>query len=97
MIEMVIVNLLDNAMKYSSDDVTIKLGKKRLSVKDKGIGISEDDLANIQTKFYRVDKNSWDNSMGLGLAIVNYILNLHDKRLDIKSEPHVGSSFGFTI
>jgi signal transduction histidine kinase len=97
MIEMVIVNLLDNAMKYSSEDITIKIGKKRLLVKDKGIGISESDLENIQRKFYRVDKNSWDNSMGLGLAIVNYILNLHDRRLEVKSKPNIGSTFSFEI
>ncbi len=97
MIEMVIVNLLDNAMKYSSEDVTIKIGKKRLLVKDKGIGISAQELDKIQTKFYRVDKNSWDNSMGLGLAIVNYILNLHDRRLQVKSQPNEGSTFSFLI
>lgn len=97
MIEMVIVNLLDNAMKYSSEDVEVKLSKKGLFVIDKGIGISESELANIQTKFYRVDKNSWDNSMGLGLAIVNYILNLHDKTLEVSSEPNVGSRFGFSL
>ena len=95
MIEMVIINLLDNGMKYSSKDLDLKIGKKRLSITDYGIGIAQEELAKVQSKFYRVDKNSWDNSMGLGLAIVNYILNLHDTKLDIESELDKGTTFSF--
>jgi len=95
MIEMVMINLLDNGMKYSNSDLDVKIGKKRVSVTDYGMGIAEDELENVQSKFYRVDKNSWDNSMGLGLAIVNYVLNLHDSKLHIKSEVNVGSTFSF--
>ena len=95
MIDMVIINLLDNALKYSEDDVTLKVGKKRLSVSDHGLGMEPDELEKITSKFYRVDKNSWDNSMGLGLAIVSYILHLHHTKLQIKSEPKKGSTFSF--
>lgn len=95
MMEMVIINLLDNGMKYSSKDLDLKLGKKRLSITDYGIGIAPDELAKVQSKFYRVDKNSWDNSMGLGLAIVNYILNLHETKLKIESELNKGTTFSF--
>ena len=95
MVEMVIINLLDNGMKYSSKDLDLKIGKRRLCVKDYGIGIAEDELLKVQSKFYRVDKNSWDNSMGLGLAIVNYVLNLHESHLEIESIVDQGSKFCF--
>ena len=95
MIEMVIINLLDNAMKYSENDVEILLAKKRIKVIDKGIGIEANELELVQSKFYRVDKNSWDNSMGLGLAIVAYILNLHDSHLEVESIVNKGSTFSF--
>lgn len=95
MLEMVIINLLDNGMKYSTKDIDLKIGKKRLTITDYGIGIAQEELAKVQSKFYRVDKNSWDNSMGLGLAIVNYILNLHDTKLEIKSELDKGTTFSF--
>lgn len=95
MIEMVTINLLDNAMKYSDGDIRLKLTKKRLSVIDHGMGIEPAELEKITSKFYRVDKNTWDNSMGLGLSIVAYILNLHHTQLDIKSELGQGSVFSF--
>ncbi len=97
MIELVITNLIDNAMKYSEDAVTLTLDEHSIHVIDKGIGISASDLENITSKFYRVQKNSWDNSMGLGLAIVTYILKLHNTALTIESTPGKGSDFGFLI
>lgn len=95
MMELVIVNLLDNAMKYSEDGVRLKIGKKRLSVIDHGLGIEQEELEKITSKFYRIDKNSWDNSMGLGLAIVSYILHLHHTQLEMRSELGKGSVFSF--
>ncbi len=95
MIELVVINLLDNAMKYSDKDIRLKISKKRLSVIDHGMGIEAAELDKISSKFYRVDKNSWDNSMGLGLAIVSYILKLHKSQLEIQSEVGVGSVFSF--
>jgi len=64
---------------------------------DKGIGIAPNELELISNKFYRVQKNSWDNSMGLGLAIVSYILKLHDATLRIESTLGVGSTFSFGL
>lgn len=97
MLELVLINLLDNALKYSNMDVHLKLQDNRLSVIDNGIGIKEDDVDKITTKFYRVDKNSWDNSMGLGLAIVEYILKALGSSLKVKSEYSKGSTFSFNI
>ncbi|QHG90719.1 sensor histidine kinase [Sulfurimonas sp. CVO] len=97
MMELVLINLVDNALKYSSGDVIIKLEGTNLSVEDSGIGIKEEYLEKITNKFYRVDKNSWDNSMGIGLAMVKYILKALGSLLDIKSEFGKGSIFSFSI
>jgi len=97
MIEMVITNLIDNALKYSEEEVTLKLTDTVLTVTDRGIGIAPSELENITNKFYRVQKNRWDNSMGLGLSIVSYILRLHGTTLSIQSTLGKGSTFGFSI
>ncbi len=97
MLELVLINLMDNALKYSKSDVVVALEGQRLLVKDSGIGIKEDELQKVTSKFYRVDKNSWDNSMGLGLAMVTYTLKLLDSSLEIESEFGKGSTFGFGI
>ena len=97
MIEMVLVNLVDNAMKYSEENVTVTIADNSVMVVDRGLGIAESDIDKISSKFYRVDKNTWDNSMGLGLAIVSYILQLHKSELKIESKLQEGSIFSFTL
>lgn len=97
MVDLVITNLIDNAIKYSEDVVTLKLTDQTIEVTDQGIGIAPHELELIVSKFYRVQKNSWDNSMGLGLAIVGYILKLHDSTLHIQSTLGIGSTFSFSI
>lgn len=97
MIELVITNLIDNALKYSEEEVSLVLTEHSLSVTDKGIGIAPVELDKITSKFYRVQKNRWDNSMGLGLSIVTYILKLHDTSLAIESTLGIGSTFSFSL
>lgn len=97
MLDLVVTNLIDNAIKYSEDVVTLKLTDRTIAVVDKGIGIAPSELELISNKFYRVQKNSWDNSMGLGLAIVSYILKLHDTILRIESTLGIGSTFSFGL
>lgn len=97
MLDLVVTNLMDNALKYSEEEVTVAIDDRYLSVIDKGIGIPAAELEQITNKFYRVEKNTWDNSMGLGLAIVGYILKLHGSQLDIKSEVMEGSIFRFQV
>lgn len=89
----VITNLIENAFKYSEDEVHIIFNEKELKVVDTGIGISEKNLKNITNKFYRVHANSWNNSLGLGLFIVSNIINLHKFRLHIESKEKEGSTF----
>ena len=88
-----ITNLIENALKYSEEKVEVIIKDDSITVKDKGIGIDEKELKNITKKFYRVSKNSWDNSLGLGLSIVTNILNLHKFKLVIKSQKNQGSEF----
>lgn len=97
MIELVLINLVDNALKYSEDAVTINISDCILSIDDQGVGFENSEIDKITSKFYRVKTNSWDNSMGLGLAIVSFILKLHHTDLIIKSVPNEGSSFGFNL
>ncbi|CAE10055.1 sensor histidine kinase [Wolinella succinogenes] len=97
LMEHVIHNLAENALKYSSDKVTIEVAPKALWVVDRGVGLEESELKLITKKFYRVDSHSWESSLGLGLSIVKYILKLHGKNLQIESELGKGSKFGFEI
>jgi signal transduction histidine kinase len=97
MMEMVVINLIDNALKYSEDDVEVVLNEREFCVVDKGDGIPEKEIDEITKKFYRINKNSWDNSMGLGLAIVSYILKLHNSHLQITSEVGKGTKISFHI
>ena len=97
MLDNVLSNLVDNALKYSEEDVIISIIDSKLMVIDKGIGISDADIDKVASKFYRVHKNTWDNSMGLGLAIVSYILKLHSSSLIIESKVGEGSLFGFSL
>ena len=89
----VISNLLENAYKYSEDEIVISFATGRIDIIDTGIGISKKNLENITNKFYRVHENSWNNSLGLGLFIVGNILNLHNFSLIIESQENEGSTF----
>jgi signal transduction histidine kinase len=91
--EVLLSNLLENALKYSEEKVLVHITQESVCVKDSGMGISKKDLANITNKFYRVHKNSWNNSLGLGLFLVNNIATLHHFKLKIESVENEGSSF----
>ncbi|WP_033915551.1 sensor histidine kinase [Campylobacter sputorum] len=95
MIEQVIANLVENALKYSKDDILIEIKNGKFMVIDKGIGIPQDEIKLVTKKFYRVNKNNWNNSFGLGLYIVKFMLKLHDISLIILSKEGVGSQIGF--
>ncbi len=97
MLEQVLMNLTENALKYSEDDVTLRCDGARMEVIDHGEGIDNEELEKITKKFYRVDRHSWNNSIGVGLYIVKYILQLHDTELEIRSVPGEGSVFGFSL
>ncbi|MRJ03410.1 MAG: HAMP domain-containing histidine kinase [Epsilonproteobacteria bacterium] len=96
MVLTIVENLLDNALKYSQEKVVVRVHGRRVEVVDRGIGIDPSELKRVSKKFYRIH-NSWDNSMGLGLFIVSYLLELHGSRLEIESQPGKGSTFSFQL
>ncbi|MEA3512041.1 MAG: ATP-binding protein [Campylobacterota bacterium] len=93
LIGIAIINLIENALKYSTDVVNVKLNENSLDVIDKGIGLKEEEITKITKKFYRVSNNTWNNSMGVGLSLVSNILSLHKFKLNIKSIENEGSIF----
>jgi len=97
LLELALKNLIENALKYSKDEVVVKIEGGQIAVIDKGAGISTSDISKVTKKFYRSGTHSWDNSMGLGLSIVKRILALHDTTLEIESEEKKGSTFSFRI
>lgn len=104
-LEQVVVNLLENAIKYTPEGGTVRLfteddGKcVRVSVADTGIGIPFKDLPRIFERFYRVDeaRTREQGGTGLGLAIVKHIVQLHGGDVSVTSDPGKGSIFSFTL
>lgn len=86
-------NLIENGLKYSSEDVEVLVYAEHLEVIDRGLGLDDKEIENITKKFYRVSGNSWNNSLGLGLNIVDNIIKLHEFELQIQSKKSVGSKF----
>ena len=99
-LEQMLVNLIDNAVKYTEKGA-VRVGLKKepggvaIEVVDTGIGIPEDDLGRVFERFYVVDKSRSRKAggTGLGLSIVKHIVILHGGRIDLKSTPGVGSTF----
>lgn len=95
-----ITNLLTNAIKYSSTDkINISLYRTQnnitISVKDYGVGISDEHKDKIFEKFYRVDKarSRKSGGTGLGLSIVKNIAELHNGSVELITEPNNGCDF----
>ena len=97
MMSIAITNLIENGLKYSQNDVIIKITKKSLSVIDTGIGLKNKDIPKITDKFYRVSSNGWNNSLGVGLSLVKNILELHKFTLEIQSIENEGSNFNIIL
>jgi signal transduction histidine kinase len=105
MIERVLENLIENAIKFSSAGDTIQISvapaADGLTVKvlDTGPGIPADDIPHLFERFYRVDKSRSDEtkSNGLGLAIAHRILQLHQSTISVQSMPGQGSCFSFEL
>lgn len=104
LIERVLDNLIDNALKNTPEDGTIRLGLNAdgtfvtVNVADTGCGIAEEELPHIFQRFYK--KPSSDNPQtgaGLGLAIAQRIVELHGSQLSVKSILHQGTQFNFSL
>lgn len=101
LLEQAVVNLLDNAIKYSNPQSTVEMkathenGETIISVQDEGIGIEQEHLPRLFERFYRVDKgrSRRRGGTGLGLAIVKHITQSHRGRVTVESTPGKGSTF----
>ena len=101
LIEQVILNLCDNACKYSGDSVTINIatfekdGMAWLKIKDNGPGIAKEHLSRIFERFYRVDASRESlRGTGLGLSIVKQIVTKHNGKIRAESDgPGKGTTF----
>jgi signal transduction histidine kinase len=104
-IAQVLMNLLDNAVKYSDGekrvDVTVSngAGDVRIAVRDRGIGIAASEQKKIFDKFYRIGSGLVHDvkGSGLGLAIVKHVVKAHGGRVDVVSTPGAGSTFTMTL
>jgi two-component system phosphate regulon sensor histidine kinase PhoR len=105
LLEQAIVNLVDNAIKYSEPDQTVivraeKIGDEVvIKVVDEGCGIPRDHLERIFERFYRVDKarSRKVGGTGLGLAIVKHIVSAHGGRITVESSVGRGSTFSIYL
>jgi two-component system phosphate regulon sensor histidine kinase PhoR len=103
-LELAIVNLLENALKYSEEPrIVIETGKAEsdffISVKDNGIGIEKKYFKNIFKKFYRVPTGDVHNvkGFGLGLDFVKRIMEAHHGKVKVNSLPGIGTEFRLFI
>ena len=94
-------NLIDNAVKYSGEKVSINIAAEgnRLTVSDKGIGMSASDLKHIFEKFYRAHAGNLHDvkGYGLGLYYVHSIVEKHGWNISVESEPGKGTSFTLSL
>ena len=104
--QQVIYNLVDNAVKFSSDnssiDITVKRtddNKASVSIHDTGCGIDKKDIDKIWNRLYKTDasRNLNKKSSGLGLSITKDIINAHGESIEVASSPESGTVFTFTV
>jgi len=106
LIERVLQNLIDNALRHTEEGgtVTVELtpepsGKVTVQVRDDGCGIDEADLPHVFERFYRRDRTTEQssNGAGLGLAIAKRALELHGSDIEVRSQLGVGTDFSFHL
>ena len=105
-IRQVLINLVDNAIKYGNPEGKVEASVYRteeknvlIEITDDGIGIAEEHLPRIFERFYRTDYGRSRNigGSGLGLAICKHIVEAHGGFIQARSTPGIGTTFGFTL
>jgi signal transduction histidine kinase len=102
LIDRVLQNLIDNAIRFCKEGDTINIelksaqtGDVNITISDTGAGIPQDHLPHIFERYFRKDERG--GSSGLGLAIVKRIIDLHESSIDVKSVVGKGTSFQFAL
>lgn len=103
--EQVLINLLDNAMKFMKEEGILQIKSNYISdkvwikIQDEGIGIAEEEQNKIWQQFYKVDKSRDRNKIGtgLGLYIVKKIIDRHKEEIKVESELGKGTTFIFSL
>lgn len=104
-IRQVLVNLIDNSLKYGNEEGSTSVSLFELhdqvlvEVTDDGIGIEEKFLPRLFERFFRTDtsRSRQIGGSGLGLAIVKHIIEAHEQTISVRSTEGLGSTFGFTL
>ncbi len=105
-ISRVLINLVDNAIKYGNTGGLVTSGIYKtddkhvlIEITDNGIGINEEHLPRLFERFYRTDTGRSRNAggTGLGLAICKHIIEAHGQNIHVRSKPDVGTTIGFTL
>jgi two-component system, OmpR family, phosphate regulon sensor histidine kinase PhoR len=105
-IRMVLINLVDNAIKYGKQNGTIVFSAYKtadlnvlIEISDDGYGIAEEHLVRIFERFYRTDlaRTRKEGGSGLGLSICKHIIEAHGHKIHVRSTIDVGTTFGFTL
>ncbi len=98
-LQRVFANLLDNAIKYTSEGGEVRMSATgnesavTIAIKDTGIGISERDMPHVFDRFFRGDRSRSAQGSGLGLALAQALVTAHKGRISVTSSPDQGSSF----
>ncbi len=104
-IRQIMVNLLQNSIKYGRENgsTAVKIFELHdqflIEVTDNGIGIDQKHLPRLFERFYRVDshRSRQEGGTGLGLAIVKHILEAHEQTISVRTTPNIGTTFAFTL
>ena len=103
LIENVMHNLMENAVKYSDKEANVDVSIKQdehftiISVSDHGVGIDKKYQKKIFEQFYRIPATHHKSGYGIGLAMVKYAVKAHGGTIKVVSEPGKGSTFTFTL
>jgi two-component system phosphate regulon sensor histidine kinase PhoR len=105
LLQQAVMNLVDNAVKYSDPRNSVKIvgcreaGEIAIHVIDNGFGIDDEHLPRLFERFYRVDKarSRKMGGTGLGLAIVKHVISVHRGSISVKSKPGAGSTFSIYL